>query len=67
MTEKSVFHKVLSSEMTSIIPSLLLLASRFYTPPEVKLHILVHQNMGKENFLLYLSVHCGDFIKQITL
>ena len=48
----------------------LLLVSRFCTPPEVKFHVFGTSKDGEGKspsifFLLYLSVHCGDFIEQI--
>ena len=55
-----------------IIPSLLFLVSWFCTPLEVKFHVFGSSKpWGRKKsllniyFLLYLPVHCGDFIEQI--
>ena len=56
----------------TIVPSPLLLVSRFCTPPEVKFDAFGTSKHGKKNrygkkktFLLYLSVHWGDLMEQI--
>ena len=67
MSEKSVFCKASGPEMTSqSFP-----VSWFCTPPEVKFDAfdtLKHRQrktLSKYLFLLFLSVHCGNFIEQI--
>ena len=57
MTDKSVFHEVSCFWSRGFVPH-----------RKWNFTFLVCQNMGEENhywifFLLYLSVHCGDFIK----
>ena len=65
MTEKSVF---LEDDVTIIVSCFW---SRGFVPHRKwNFTFLVHQNTGKKNryriyFLLYLSLHCGDFIEQL--
>ena len=72
MTEKSVFWEAWSPEMMSqSFPVSCFWSHSFVSHQKWNFTFLVHQNMGKKNrywiylFLLYLSVHCGDFIEQI--
>ena len=56
----------------TFVPSLLFLVSRFCTPPEVKFDAFGTSKHGEgkslsKNYLLYLSVHWGDLIEQITI
>ena len=57
MTEKSVFREASSPEMTSQSFSVSCFWSLGFVP--------VLKNRYRIFFLLYLSVHCGDFIEQI--
>ena len=62
MSEKSVFLKTSSLEMTfTIIPSLLFLVSQFCTPPEVKFHIFgtSKRREGKSLSNLFLAILIG--------
>ena len=71
LSEKSVFRKASSPEMMSQSFPVSCFWFRGFVPrPEVKFGVFVHQNTGRENqyrniFLLFLAVHCGDFIKKI--
>ena len=37
----------------------------FCTPPEVKFHVFGTSKIAIDFFVLFLSVHCRDFIEQI--
>ena len=72
MTEKSVFRKASSPEMTSqSFPVSRFWSRGFCTPPEMKFDAFGTSKYreGKNDIeifdLLFLSVHCGDFIEQI--
>ena len=49
----------------TIIPSLLFLVSQFCTRPEVKFHVFVCQNTGKENRYLIFFCHTYQYIVDI--
>ena len=71
MTEKSVFRKAWSPELTSqSFPVSRFWCRGFVPHRKWNLTLLAHQNTGKENryrnfFLLHLSAHWGDLIEQI--
>ena len=63
----SNYKKILYT-LKTYVHSLLFLVSRICTPPELKFNVFGTSKHGEEKsisnifFLLYLSVHCGDFI-----